>query len=344
MDIGSIRYRLPTKRYSNNDVIALLPEYAPSLSAAEIDELSRRIELGYSLTGSKYRYWLDEGEFALDYAISACNEALEDAGIKASEVGAIIYVGVGRGFLEPATAAAVQKYIGATNATSFDILEACVSWVRGLEIAQSLLKTEQYDNVLLVNCEMGMRSFLAVGQELTPDNLHLYFSGLTVGEAATATVLLPSGQDFQFHFQTFPEGLGDCMIPLRNTDLFVRETLPEEAISERFFALSGPLVHTGLNGIEKVFQRARYADLAPPDLTLIHSVSEKASKAALKRIGLDWDRHFDIHASHGNTVSASLPLGIALAIEAGRLTDHGSDVLLIGAGAGVSVGLCRFTC
>ena len=342
MKVASLKYRLPANRFDNADVIALLPKFAPTLSAREIDELARRIELGYSLTGSKYRYWLDDGENAISYTIAACNEALEEAGLKPSDVDAIIYVGVGRGFLEPATAAAVQKYIGATNATSFDILEACVSWVRGLEVAQALLKAERYSNVLLVNCEMGMRSFLAVGAELTPDNLKLYFSGLTVGEAATATVLVPGGPDFRFHFRTFPEGLGYCMIPMRNADLFVKEDLPDKTISERFFALSGPLVNTGLNGIQTVYENARYAEMVPPNITLIHSVSERASKATLKRIGLDWDRHFDIHASHGNTVSASLPLGIALAIEAGKVTRDGNDILLIGAGAGVSVGLCRF--
>jgi 3-oxoacyl-[acyl-carrier-protein] synthase III len=337
--IASIKYRLPPSRFSNRDVIDLLRATKPQMPDAEFRALSRRITLGFDYTGSQYRHWLVNREPVMPFLIDACGDALSEAGLGVQDVRAIIYVGVGRGCLEPASAAAVQKQLGAANATSFDILEACVSWVRGLEVAQALLKAGRYDNVLLVNCEMGMQDYMA--QDITIDNLDLYFSGMTVGEAATATVLFPDGPDFDFHFRTFPEGLGHCMIPMSNVERFLPGSVPEHAALGRFFALSRQLVNVGLAGIETVYGQTGYADGEPPQLTLIHSVSEKASRTALRMIGLDWERHVDIHASHGNTVSASIPLGMAVSMEVGRL-ERGTDTLLIGAGAGVSVGLSRF--
>lgn len=338
--IAALKYRLPPTRRSNEDVVAFVRERLGGRPAGEVNDLVRLIEAGFAYAGSRYRYWLDDGEPVLDHAIDAARDALAEAGLRPQDVSAIIYVGVGRGCLEPASAAAVQMRLGAVNATSFDILEACVSWVRGLEIAQALFKAGRYCNVLLVNCEMGMRRFGAI-DELRRDNLDLYFSALTVGEAATATVLLPGGEDFDFHFRTWPEGFGYCMIPLSNARAFMPDQLPENAIADRFYAMSLPLVNTALKGLERLYGETGYKNGPLPDLTLIHSVSERASRQAIPLMGLDWDRHFDIHASHGNTVSASIPLGMALAAEAGRLAP-GTDTLLIGAGAGVSTGFCRF--
>ena len=44
---------------------------------------------------------------------------------------------------------------------------------------------------------------------------------------------------------------------------------------------------------------------------------------------------------YGNVISASLPLGLRKAADEGRLKP-GDDVVLIGASAGVSVGVARF--
>jgi len=340
MKIASLTYRLPPHRFSNSQAIERVRAMTSNLSEQEFEHLAKRIRIGFKLSGSQYRYRYLEQCDVMAQLIDAAREALDAANLAPEDISLIIYVGVGRGCLEPASAALVQKRLNAPNATSFDVLDACVSWVRGLEIAQSLLKTAGYKNALLVNCEMGMHEY-GVSDELTADNLDLYFSGLTVSEAATACVLLPEGKDFEFHFRTFPEGFGYCMIPMANAENFIAAELPDKAKPGKFFALSTQLVNTGLMGIETVYNDADFDKSNPPDLTLIHSVSEKASKVALKNIGLDWDRHFDIHASHGNSVSASIPLGLCLAKEAGRLKPE-TDTLLIGAGAGVSVGLCRF--
>ncbi len=339
MQLAAISYALPRKRLSNAQALDELVARVRGLDDDEIEALRLRVDYGYRLTGSQYRFWTEDDEPVMDHAMAACRSALEKSGLEPDDIEAIIYVGVARGTLEPSAAAAIQKHLGASRATGFDILEACVSWVRGLEIAQSLMKAGRYRNVLLVNCEMGMRSF-GMLEDLQPSNLDLYFSGLTIGEAATATVLLPEGPDFEFHFRTYPEGYGYCMIPLENAARFVPDELPDHALPNRFFAISVPLVQTAVEGLRMLYAESGYGNGPPPELTLTHSVSERASHMALNALGLDWANHFDIHASHGNTVSASLPLGIALAIEAGRLTAD-TDLLLIGAGAGVSTGLCR---
>lgn len=340
MKIASLRCRLPSERLSNDDMIAWLRSLLPAMDAQEFDRLESRIRIGYRLAGSQYRYINRAPVDVMDELAGVAGEALADAGIAAADLDLIIYVGVGRGCLEPASAALLHKRLGADGAAAFDILDACVSWVRGLEVAQALIAASNLKNVLLVNCEMGMQAFGALA-DLTPENLDLYFSTLTVGEAATACVLQPGGADFEFHGRTFSQGFEYCMLPLANADRFLTRELPDAALPNRYLARSTALVRAGLDGIERVWFDAGQNARPAPDLTLAHSVSERASREALRRLGLDPGRHLDIHASHGNTVSASIPLGLCLAREAGRL-NPGDEVVLFGAGAGVTVSICRF--
>ena len=340
MKISALKYRIPPVRMSNEDVIEYIRKNTEIKDGREFDRLVDRMKIGFKLSGSRYRYQYLEPKYVLQDLIDASLEALGAASSKPEEIDLIIYVGIGRGCLEPASAALVQKRLGAENATCFDVIDACVSWIRGLEIAQAMMKCGYYSKVLLVNCEMGMHH-VGTTSKLTPENMNLYFSGLTLGEAATATILSPEGDDFEFYCRTFPEGFGYCMIPMENAAAFVGPEMPGDAKLGKFFALSTQLINTGLKAIETVYNDAGYDKRDPPDLTLIHSVSEKASRALMRNLGLDWHRHFDIHASHGNCVSASIPLGICLANEAGRLKPD-TDLLILGGGAGVSAALCRF--
>jgi len=47
-----------------------------------------------------------------------------------------MYVGIGRGVLEPASANIYQDMLGLANATAFDVLDACASWLRAVHIAR----------------------------------------------------------------------------------------------------------------------------------------------------------------------------------------------------------------
>ena len=341
MKIASLKYRIPEKRLSNDDVIEHVRTVTPNLTSEEFELLAKRIKIGFRLSGSQYRYQFMQSTHVMDYLVDAAREAIDAADLALAEISLIIYVGIGRGCMEPASAALLQKRLGALNASALDLMDACVSWVRGLEVGQALMKCGAYRNVLLVNCEMGMHH-IGMIDGLTPGNLDLYFSGLTMGEAATAAVLLPQGDDFVFHCRTFPEGFGYCMTPMQNAASFLGSELPQKAVPDKFYVLSTKLVTTGLQAIETVYRDAGYDKIDPPQLTFVHAVSEKASRACMQNLDLQWDRHFDIHATHGNCVSASIPLAIALAMQVGRL-ETGTDVMIIGGGAGISVALCRFT-
>jgi 3-oxoacyl-[acyl-carrier-protein] synthase-3 len=78
--------------------------------------------------------------------------------------------------------------------------------------------------------------------------------------------------------------------------------------------------------------------LSPSDIDLVvpHQPS-KPGLESLARWGFSPDRVVDVIAEYGNCISASMPMALATAHADGRLR-RGMRVLLIGTGAGVSIG------
>lgn len=100
--------------------------------------------------GTETRYQLDTGEKAIDLVLQAGREALEDAQVAPEEVDLLIYTGIGRGWIEPAMANAVQAGLHLVNATSFDILDACASWLRALHVCQQHIRSGVYRSAMIV--------------------------------------------------------------------------------------------------------------------------------------------------------------------------------------------------
>ena len=60
------------------------------------------------------------------------------------------------------------------------------------------------------------------------------------------------------------------------------------------------------------------------------------------KLGLPYERYVSTHADFGNTVSATVPLGMSVALSDGRLK-RGERVLVMIGASGVTVGLASFT-
>ena len=129
MRIAAASHRVPETRYSNQDVIDIIVERSRhDCTDDELKAIQRWIGKSFQWTGSQHRHLAMNGEGMLDITKLAVSEALDKAELKPEEIDLVIYTGVARGWLEPATAAFVQNQAGAHNATCFDVLDACAGW------------------------------------------------------------------------------------------------------------------------------------------------------------------------------------------------------------------------
>jgi 3-oxoacyl-[acyl-carrier-protein] synthase III len=341
----SIEHVLPSRRVTNEEVVARVrADSAQHLSAQDLDTLERLMLGCLESAGTQVRYYRDEQETAVDLAVRAGRQALAASGLAPGDIDLLLYVGIGRGVLEPASANIYQDALGLGSATAFDVLDACASWVRALHLARLYLSTGTYRNIMILNAEFAGRD--AQRYELrSVDEFAHWHPSITIGEAATATVLTAGDEpsEFDCDFRTWGERRDLCFVPLDNFDGYFGKPVAVEGGTApmQFVSFGMRLMEFGARKmIEHYRDRPHFAEFKP-DLVFGHSASDGMSEYVLDACGIDRDKFSFGHTRHANTVSASVPLAMSEATKAGTLRD-GDRVLLMVASAGVTTALTKF--
>lgn len=145
------------------------------------------------VTGIKEKRVTPAGVLPSDMAVRAAREAMEHAEITSREVDAIIYTGLTRDYVEPATAHIVQAKLGATNATVFDISNACHGFMNGIHVMDALIATGQVRCGLVATGEQGSvltgRAIKTLQGADTRDQFTALAAALTVGDAGAAMLM-----------------------------------------------------------------------------------------------------------------------------------------------------------
>lgn len=90
---------------------------------------------------------------AADLATSAANEAIANAKISASDIGAVIIATISNNVLTPSMAALVADRIGATPAAAYDVSAACAGFCYGIAQADALVRAGAAKYVLVIGAE-----------------------------------------------------------------------------------------------------------------------------------------------------------------------------------------------
>ena len=344
MRILNISYALPSRKVSNEELIAeVMEKNRGTFSNSELEALSSKLTRFFRLSGTAVRYHRTIGERALNFAVTAGKEALKKAGVKPEEVDLLIYAGVARGWMEPATANLFQSELGLSSATCFDVMDACASWIRSLAIAKSFLAQKMYKLVMVLNCEFSFREYANFEFE-NAEEVENSFSAFTIGEAATATLLTSEeGEDDSiFSFKTWGDKHDLCKIPLPNASDFTPDGTGNGHKPMSFFTVPGELLSFTVRKLVSHVKETQSIANKVHDLFIGHAVSNVTTTKVIQLLKLDPSRVYETHSRFGNTVSASLPLAMAVAEAEGRLV-RGSRVLLLMGSAGVSTAVGSFT-
>jgi 3-oxoacyl-[acyl-carrier-protein] synthase III len=90
---------------------------------------------------------------AVDLAEAASREAIEKAGIAASDIGAVIVSTISNTVQTPSLAALLTERIGATPAPAYDVSAACAGYAYGIAQADALIRAGAARYVLVVGAE-----------------------------------------------------------------------------------------------------------------------------------------------------------------------------------------------
>lgn len=246
-------------------------------------------------------------------SIESGRRALAHAGVDPAEVDLLILATTTPDRTVPATSATVQHALG-LRCGAFDLNAACSGWVYALVAAQGFIATGA-NTILLIGTDT-----LARLTDWTDRNTAVLFAD---GSAATVIRAI------------------DGPSPLLAWDLDA-DGSAEEAL---YCELGGTLQMEG----REVFRRAvrimvdsasrsmERAGVTADDIALVvpHQANLRIITASCDRIGIGIDRTAIVLDRTGNTSAASVPLALADALDAGRVTD-GDLVLFVGFGAGMT--------
>jgi 3-oxoacyl-[acyl-carrier-protein] synthase-3 len=109
------------------------------------EELSRRLDTSddwiRERTGIRQRHLAADGELTSDLAAAAAGAALDRAGLAATSIDLILVATSTPDRTFPATAAAVQRKLGAGRGAAFDLQAVCAGFPYAVATADALLRT-----------------------------------------------------------------------------------------------------------------------------------------------------------------------------------------------------------
>lgn len=344
MKFCALEYALPSKKVTNAEIIdRIISSSKPHLSPQDLKQLGNHMEEMFEKSITVIRYHRADDEHSIQFGIEAGKKALKAANMSPKDIDLLIYVGIGRGFLEPATANVFQNALGLKNATCFDILDACASWMRAMHVAQAFISNGNHKNIMVLNCEFNFREFSNfVFRSLK--ELEYNFPTFTIGEASTAVIFTGSKRDDEYYasFKTWGYQHKLCKIPLPHlreySDGELRKIDKIEPL--QFFSYGEKIFRFTFIHLCKHYQQDPVFANFKHDIAFSHSASDAMTERVMKTCNLGVETGYMTHKRFGNTVSASVPLGMSSAREEGRLKD-GTNVLIGFGSAGVSTAWCK---
>lgn len=341
MRIQSIAAVFPDQRISNDEVIAHIAKNSEGVDP-EWNRTERVLTQALKATGAVTRRWRSSEQSSMEMVVSACQQALGDAGNP--QVDLVMYASVYPELVEPSSANRIARALGLNYTECLDIKEACDGWMKAVKLAYALMSSGKYQRILVVNNEFPMTQGMGVWPDLfclsSVSQLEYRFPAFTLGEAATATLLERDDQCWSFDNITRNDWYDFCTI---TTPWFDPQTCESQRLAVdgpgRFTSFGTMLTQHGIPTTVELFHRS---GRTPDDVDLLftHSSSKRDWTEIATRVGLE-DKLVDIYSSYGNVVSAAVPAAMVVALKDGRLK-RGQRVLALVASAGMSFSTAWF--
>ncbi len=283
-------------------------------------------------TGIRERRIASSEQAASDLSYEAARKALANAGISAEELDMIIVATVTPDMAFPSTACILQDKLGAKKAAALDVSAACTGFLYGITTATQFISNGLYRYILVIGVET-----LSKITNYEDRNTCVLF-----GDGAGAAVLGPVGDGFGFKaFDLGADGSGSTLLALPAGGSRIPATSESVAKGLHYLYMAGGevfkfAVRVMNTATETVLEKAGVSK-DEIDLLVPHQANLRIIDAAIKRFGLSEEKVAINVDRYGNMSSASIPVALDEAVQAGRLKE-GDNVVLVGFGGGLTWG------
>lgn len=308
-------------------------------------------------------------ETATSLGVQAARDALDSAGVTASDIDLLVCMTISADAVIPSQAALIKAQLGAGNAVAFDLNAACSGCVYGIDVASTMIEASvasgKRDDIGHVR--NTMRRALVVGTERLSRIIDWTDRATCVlfGDGAGAVVLewndaapgilasylkntddetLCLTTEANHDYSTFPfgdaENKGVCEIMgVENGEGgFTAHTPFIRMQGQRVFKFATAAIVEAANA---VCERAG-VPLDDVDLIVPHQANDRIIRFAAKKLGVPYERWQVSIADAGNTSASSVLMALSDAYDEGRI-QPGDKVMCVGFGGGLTSGALLFT-
>ena len=277
-------------------------------------------------TGIKERRVLpaDSPMKASDMGVEASRQALQKAGLQPGNLDGIIAAGLNPDQTWPAMGCLIQSKLGA-GGFAFDVTAACAGFVYAVNIASQMIDSGQCRHVLIVGSEL-----ISPIVDWEDRNTCVLF-----GDAAGAVVLSHSGDANRgvFYSNVKSDGRAHGILYLNND--------PAKGKLQKIVMDGKQVFKIAVNSLSRILTESFEANgLSVNDVKMgfFHQANTRILDAVAEKVSLPSEKIWVNLQRYGNTSSASIPLALHEAVEAGRL-QPGDLVFFAAIGGGMTWGL-----
>lgn len=328
-----------TFRFQDTAVLSVTAVDAPVVATSE--EFDARLSHTFTRTGLQpgmltklagitERRWWPEGTSFVDGAIEAGAKALAESGVDPSRVGLLVNTSVSRDHLEPSVAVRVHHELGLpTRCLNFDLTNACLGFVNGMQLAATMIDAGQIDYALIVDGEGSRipqeRTLERLsGPDATAQDVLDEFATLTLGSGAAAMVLGRASEHPDGHRVVG----GVSRAATQHHELCVGDY-------DKMKTDTQGLLVAGMDLAGDLWaDAADEFDWARMDRYVVHQVSQVHTRRTAQALNLDLERIPLTFPTLGNVGPAAVAITLAKEVEGLR---SGDRVLMMGIGSGLNM-------
>ncbi|KMT23139.1 beta-ketoacyl-ACP synthase III [Clostridium cylindrosporum] len=323
--IGTGSY-LPEKTISNDDLSKIMD--------TNDEWIRQRTGIG------QRRMAIEEG--CVDLATKAAISALENAKLKPEDIDVLIVATCTPDNYCPSVACMVQEKLLAVNAVAFDISAACTGFIFALKTAESLLKSSEYKNALVIGSEVMTKLI----------NFENRNTAVLFGDGAGAAVI--SKNDFEngikdIYIKTDGSGAGLITMPalgsIKDAN-FEDKEFTYVSDNTRDIFMEGREVFkfatTIMVSMVKDILEKHNLDISDIKYVVPHQANIRIIDYAAKKLKVSSDVFYTNMEEYANTSAASIPIALH-EMNAKGLLSKGDNIILLGFGGGLTFGSALIT-
>lgn len=276
----------------------------------------------YARTGIRQRHVIAENESTSSMAEVAANNALQAAGVDASEIDLIIVGTSSPDRVFPSTACLLQNKLGTKDGAAFDVQAACSGFIYALGIANQFIKAGGAKKALVIGAEANSRIL-----DYSDRSTCVIF-----GDGAGAVVLEASEEQGILSTHMHSDGKYQDLLYINNP---IKDQKHDG--DEAYMTMHGNDVYkVAVKTLSRIVDETLEANnmlKSDVDWLIPHQANIRIISSVAKKLNMPMEKVVLTIETQGNTSAASVPLALDQAIRDGRIK-KGETVLMEAFGGG----------